>query len=87
MEQRGQRPGHHAGISDQEFTRRENQRLLDTRAAADYLGLKPATLEIWRTNGRYDLPYFKVGRWVRYRQGDLDSWLAGRLVRHTGEAL
>ena len=35
---------------------------LDTRAAADYLGLRPSTLEIWRSTGRYSLPFEKHGR-------------------------
>ena len=40
--------------------------LLDDGQAA-VLGLKKGTLSIWRTTGRYDLPYLKIGRLVRYR--------------------
>ena len=57
----------------------------DTRAAASYLGLAPATLEIWRSTGRYDLPYMKIGRCVRYRRSDLDTFLQRRTFTHTGE--
>lgn len=58
---------------------------LDTRAAAEYLGLRPSTLEIWRSTGRYDLPFEKIGRSVRYRRSSLDRFLAGRTFRSTGE--
>ncbi|MGI8896133.1 MAG: helix-turn-helix domain-containing protein [Casimicrobiaceae bacterium] len=57
---------------------RENDPALDTRAAADYLGLRPSTLEVWRCTGRYELPFEKVGRSVRYRKSALDRWRAGR---------
>ncbi len=55
--------------------------------AAEYLGVKPNTLAVWRTTGRYSLPYVKVGRLVRYRKSDLDRFIASRTVRHTGECL
>ena len=46
--------------------------------AANYLGVKPTTLEIWATTGRYNLPYIKVGRLVQYRKSHLDAWLESR---------
>ena len=46
--------------------------------AASYLGIKPATLEIWRCTKRYEIPYLKIGRCVRYRRTDLDHWLQSR---------
>ncbi len=43
---------------------------LTTEQAAQVLGLKPTTLEIWRCRG--DGPAFlKLGRAVRYRHEDL----------------
>lgn len=54
--------------------------LLSTEEAAEYLGTKPHTLEIWRAVGRYGIPYIKVGRLVKYRRADLDAWLASRMV-------
>lgn len=59
---------------------------LDTPAAAAYLGLRPATLEIWRSTGRYKLRYEKVGRLVRYRKSALDEFLARRTFTSTNEA-
>ncbi len=58
---------------------------LKTRAeAADYLGLKPQTLSVWASTGRYDLPYIKVGRLVKYRQSDLDEFLSRNTRAQTG---
>lgn len=54
--------------------------LLNTPEAAAYLGVKPATLEIWRATRRYALKYIKVGGLVKYRQEDLDEFLASRTV-------
>ena len=54
--------------------------LLDNAPAAEYVGVKPHTLEIWRCTGRYKIPFVKVGRLVKYRRADLDAWLASRTV-------
>ena len=48
--------------------------------AAQILDLKPGTLQVWRSTKRYPLPYVKVGRLVRYRQSDLEAFLAARTV-------
>lgn len=46
--------------------------------SANFLGVKPTTLQIWRCTKRYPLPYIKVGRLVRYRQSALDAFLSAR---------
>ena len=46
--------------------------------SAQFLGVKPTTLQIWRCTKRYPLPYIKVGRLVRYRQSALDAFLTSR---------
>lgn len=48
------------------------------------LGVKTNTLEMWRTNRRYDLPYVKVGRLVRYRQSAIDAFVVSRTVHMPG---
>lgn len=55
------------------------------KQAADALGVKPNTLAVWRSTGRYNLPFFKVGRLVKYRVSDLAEFLASRTANHTGE--
>lgn len=52
--------------------------LLDENAAAIVLGVTPGTLSVWRSTGRYALPFLKVGRKVRYRHTDLLAWLEMR---------
>lgn len=59
---------------------------IDDKQAAVALGIKASTLSVWRSTGRYNLPYMKVGRLVRYRLSDLAEFLARRTSEHTGEA-
>lgn len=56
----------------------ENETLLTNTQTAEYLGIDPATLEIWRCTKRYDLPYIKVGRLVRYKKSAVDAFLERR---------
>lgn len=53
--------------------------LLDEKQAAEVLGdIQPGTLSVWRSTGRYKIPFIKVGRRVRYRRADLLAWLESR---------
>jgi excisionase family DNA binding protein len=55
--------------------------LLTTAEAADYLGITTGTLEQWRSAGRHNVPFIRLGsRTVRYRVSDLEKWLESRLV-------
>jgi hypothetical protein len=54
--------------------------LLDTRSAAEYLGLQEHTLETWRCSRRYGLAFIKVGGKVRYRRRVLDDFLDARTI-------
>ena len=56
--------------------------VLTTTEAAKYLGLAVSTLNKWRCYGTGPR-YLKLGRAVRYRQGDLDGFLETRLFRST----
>lgn len=58
---------------------------IDDKQAAAALGVKTSTLAVWRSTGRYNLPYRKVGRLVRYRLTDLAEFLERRTSDHTGE--
>ena len=51
---------------------------INEKLASEVLGVKVSTLTNWRTTGRYNLPYIKVGRLVRYRVADLAAWIANR---------
>ena len=52
--------------------------LIDEKQAASVLNVKPGTLSVWRSTGRYSIPFVKVGRSVRYRLSDLNAWLESR---------
>ena len=54
--------------------------LLTTRAAAEFLSVKPKTLETWRAHplGPVFVRYSR--RCVRYRLRDLENWLERHLV-------
>jgi excisionase family DNA binding protein len=53
---------------------------LSTTDAANYLGITTGTLNVWRCTKRYQIPYIKVGRLVKYRRSDLDTWLESRTI-------
>lgn len=58
--------------------------ILNTNEAATYLNVKPTTLEQWRWNGRGPL-YVKIGRSVKYRLADLDTFVTERVFTSTTE--
>ena len=60
--------------------------LLDIDQAAKYLGVAAGTLDLWRSTGRYSLPFIKVGRVVRYTKAGLDQWIASRTLTTTTKA-
>jgi predicted site-specific integrase-resolvase len=55
-----------------------SKQLLDDKAAAQVLDVTTGTLSVWRSTGRYELPFLKIGRKVRYRHSDLLVWLEKR---------
>lgn len=57
-----------------------SKKLLTRPEAAEYLGVKTNTLEVWASTQRYGLSYIKVGRSVRYRMADLDAFIDARTV-------
>ena len=61
----------------------EQTRLLTRAEAAEFLGVKPQTLAIWATTGRYGLPLIKVGRLAKYRLSDLECFLDQRTIGHS----
>jgi excisionase family DNA binding protein len=54
---------------------KEEKKLLTRTEAAQYLGVSDQTLADWACTKRYPLPVVKVGRLVRYRVSDLESFL------------
>ena len=51
--------------------------LLTPEDVAERLGVSTQTLASWRTTNRYDLPFIRIGRLVRYRTADVEDFLDG----------
>ena len=60
-----------------------DQCYVDTREAAERLGLSPSTLARYRITGEGPW-YYRFGGCVRYRWDDLEAWAAGRRGRRNG---
>jgi excisionase family DNA binding protein len=58
----------------------ERDPLMTENQAAELLGVKPSTLQFWRSNKRYPLEYVKMGRLVRYRLSALEEFISLRTV-------
>ena len=56
------------------------QALINPQQAAEFLGVSPDTLAVWRCTRRYAIPYIKIGRRVMYDEADLVDWLESRKV-------
>ncbi len=65
--------------------RLDHGRYMDTREAAERLGLAPATLARYRITGNGPC-HFRFGVCVRYREDDLEAWEAGRRRSRRREA-
>lgn len=58
--------------------------LFTTSEAAEQLRLKPETLETWRCRGGGPV-FVKLGRAIRYRQEDIDTFINAAARRNTGD--
>ena len=45
---------------------------------AEMLFVSPHTLAVWRSTGRYDLPFVKFGWKVRYKKDDIEAFIEKR---------
>jgi len=50
--------------------------LFNRKQAAQFLGVQENTLAVWATNKRYDLPFYKIGRLVKYKISDLEKFVS-----------
>ncbi len=57
---------------------------LTTEQAAQFLGLRPNTLEIWRYRGTGPR-FIKCGRAVRYRLTDIESYVEAQTRQSTSQ--
>jgi len=57
--------------------------MLQTKAAAEYLGLQKCTLEAWRVRGGGPV-FRKLGKAVRYKVEDLEAFIENSRRKNTG---
>lgn len=70
-------------MNNHSYLKSKLEKLLTPQEAAAILGISPGTLEVWRSTGRYDLRYIKVGRRVMYRVQDVEAFIQNRSMTHT----
>ncbi len=58
--------------------------VIDTVQAAKFVGLAKVTLDKMRLVGNGP-PYVKMGKAVRYRIADLESWVEARVITSTSQ--
>ncbi len=54
--------------------------LVSREQAAAILGIRPNTLACWASNGRYNLPFVRVGSRVMYRRSDIEAFIEANLI-------
>jgi excisionase family DNA binding protein len=52
--------------------------LLTSAEAAAFLGIRKETLAIWRCTKRYNIPFIRCGRLIKYRKSALIAFLESR---------
>jgi hypothetical protein len=60
------------------------RRFVNEKVAADYIGLKPPTMQKMRYRGNGP-PFAQFGRAIRYNLGDLYAWATSRTKRSTAQ--
>ena len=66
------------------FIENKLDKLLTPEEVASILGVSVNTLNVWRCAKRYNLPYIKLGRSVRYRYEDVQHFIKSREVAIIG---
>lgn len=59
----------------------KKQCLLDQKQAAEYLGVTVGTLDTWRSYGKHNIPFLRLGSRIKYRKEDLDKWIKSHIVQ------
>lgn len=58
----------------------ETDKLMTAKQVSEYLKITKLTLQNWRTTGTPVLPFFKVGRVVRYSETSVIKFLEGNTL-------
>lgn len=64
-----------------------SDQLLTAKQVATRIGVSEQTLAHWRSTRRQSLPYVSISsRCVRYRDCDVEAWIASNMVGTEGES-
>jgi excisionase family DNA binding protein len=55
-----------------------NDEWLDYEGASLFIDAAVGTLQVWVSTRRYALPYYKIGRKVRFKKSELAAWMDTR---------
>lgn len=69
-----------AKTKQKDFSIIDPSELVDTEEAARILGLSPFTLIVWRMNNILGLPYYRIGRRIRYWIKDLHYYISSQRI-------
>ena len=70
-------------VTSQQAPSKSIESLASPKAVAKDLNVTEGTLQVWRSTGRYDLPYIKIGGKVMYRISDVNRFIESRQHAHT----
>jgi hypothetical protein len=60
--------------------KKTNDPLHSPEETADWIGVKVPTLANWRHNKRYNLPYVKIGKKVKYPESGILAFIRSRTI-------
>jgi len=67
------------------YTAENPPSMIDSKELEIGLGVADGTSAVWRSTGRHDLPYFKIGRRIRYRLNDVAKFILSRRRTSTAQ--
>ena len=58
-----------------------NPQLINPLKVSEIIGVSIGTLAVWRSTGRYALPFIKIGSKVMYRLSDVNACSYRRVLK------
>ena len=70
-------------ITMPQITSNSISKMVTPKQVSRSINVTEGTLQVWRSTGRYDLPYIKIGGKVMYRISDVNQFIESRIYSHT----
>lgn len=65
-------------VNNQAKPAMNDEEWFDYSEAARFLDTPIGTLQVWVSTNRYAIPYYKIGRNVRFKKSELAAWMDTR---------